>query len=141
MAKKKSVVLVPVLSKLENNPSFLERVTAEADEVVVLAVIDQSGIVGNPGFAIHEIKVATQLAEEIAALVVASGKKSEAIVEWGETVRLIAQLAELKSCSAIFLVEQKNQYYQKLREQIREKTACPLVEVKVFSPSVVSFKA
>lgn len=141
MAKKKSVVLVPVLSKMENNASFLERVTGEADEVVVLAVIDQSGIVGNPGFAFHEIKVATQLAEEIAALVAASGKKSEAIVEWGETVRLIAQLAELKSCSAIFLVEQKNQYYQKLREQIREKTAVPLVEVKVYPASVVSFKA
>lgn len=135
MAKKNRVVLVPVLSKLENNSSFLETVMAEADEVVVLAVIDQSGIVGNPGFAVHEIKIATNLSEEIAAKVVASGKKAEAIVEWGETVRLVSQMAELKQCTAIFLVEQKNQYYQKTRAQIKERTDCPLHEIHI-SPVV-----
>ena len=138
MTKKNRVVLVPVLSKLENNASFLEAVLAEADEIVVLAIIDQSGIVGNPGFAVHEIKIATNLSEEIAAQVVAAGKKAEAIVEWGETVRLVSQMAELKQCAAIFLVEQKNQYYQKLRQQIKERTDCHLQEIHI---SPVIFEA
>lgn len=124
-------VLIPILSKHEDNPDFLRSATEGFDNVVLLAVIDRTEIVGRFGFMANEIRSATQLVEKIRGFLENQDKLVEDLVEWGETNQKICHIAELKNCSKIVLAKQDNQYFRKLLKKLGEETKAKLEVVPI----------
>lgn len=125
MAKERILnsVLIPIISKKEDNPDFLTEATKGFEQVFLLAVIDQSELVGQFGFVATEIRTATQIVEKIKAFLESQGKKTEEIIEWGSTIQKIVKIAEIRNCNKIVLVKQDNQHFKKLIKQIEENTS------------------
>ncbi len=118
---KQNSILIPLLSKQENNPEFLEKALENAYEANILLVIDKEAMVGQFGFAATEIMQGNLLLEELKQKI--SGKKilCQDIMEWGNTEQKILQLAQLKKADKIVMVEQENKYFQDLLKKLREK--------------------
>jgi hypothetical protein len=127
-------VLIPLLSKQEENPGFLNSATQGFDYVTLLAVIDQTEMVGRFGFMANEIRSASQLLEKIKSFLEAQGKIAEDVLEWGETGQKIEHVAMLNNCAKIVLVQQENQYFKKLLKRLEESGKCPVETVAVAQP-------
>ena len=63
-------VLVPLLSKQENSPEFIDKITTRVKEIILLVVVDTNAMVGRFGFAANEIREGNALMEEIKELTV-----------------------------------------------------------------------
>ncbi|MBU0635414.1 hypothetical protein KKE06_00105 [Candidatus Micrarchaeota archaeon] len=126
-------VLIPIVSKQEDNPDFLTEATREFDEIILLAVIDKEDLVGQFGFVTSEIRTATQLIEKIQAFLESQGKKTEDLIEWGNTLHKIVQIAEIRKCDKIALAKQENQHFKQLVKQIEENTN---KKIEVFSITI-----
>ncbi len=123
-------VLIPLVSKKENNPEFLQKATEGAKEVVLLLVIDQRELVGQFGFAASEIMQGTALIEQIKKLLEAKGKRAKDIMEWGETETKIEHIALLQRVDKIALLEQENEYFKSLVKQLSKKMAGKIEIIK-----------
>ncbi len=139
MPKKESLdaiptVLIPLLSKQENNPDFLNSATQGFDHVTLLAVIDRMEIVGRFGFMANEIRSASQSLEKIKTFLEAQGKMVDDVLEWGETEQKIEHIAALRDCAKIVLVKQENQYFKKLLKKLEEPGKCAVETVPIAIP-------
>ena len=112
--------LVPLLSHDENSPEFLEKLKT-FDEVVLLVVIDRADMVGEFGFAAGDMRSATKLMEEMVSALKRRKIKVEDVLEWGETVQKIVQLAQLKNAEKVLLKKQSNLHWRKLVQEVEQK--------------------
>jgi len=106
--------LIPILSKEEWKPEFINKVLEKANNVVLLSVIDRSELGGQFGFAATEIMQANKIMEGIESELKRLKVRVESLVEWGETASKIDHLARLKKCDFIFLQKQGNKYFKDL---------------------------
>lgn len=138
MAKKEPVrsVLIPILSRSENNSNFLASAIQGFDQVVLLVVIDRNELVGRFGFVATEIRAATALIETIKTFLENQGKKVQDVTEWGETSQKIAHLAELYNCEKIVLVKQENEYFKKLVAELQTNTTKQIETIPIVVPAV-----
>lgn len=141
MAKKEKMVpiatvLIPILSKHEDNPDFLNSATRGFDHVTLLAVIDKQEMIGMFGFMANEIRSASQLLEKIKTFLEAQGKLVDDILEWGETGQKIEHAAMLQNCAKIVLAKQENQYFKKLLKQLEESGKCTVETVAIDPPEI-----
>jgi len=118
---KQNSILIPLLSKQENNPEFLEKALENAYEANILLVIDKEAMVGQFGFAATEIMQGNLLLEELKRKISEKKILCNDIMEWGNTEQKILQLAQLKKVDKIAMVEQENKYFQDLLKKLREK--------------------
>src|SRR3989338_4701292 len=113
-------VLIPLLSKDENNAQFLEKAAENADHVTLLIVIDTLSGKERFGFTASQIAGCNSLAEEIIGSLKKKVAGIEQITEWGDTSTKIRQIAELRKVDIIFLKRQQNQFFDELVEQLRQ---------------------
>lgn len=113
-------VLVPLLSKREADPLFIEAVAGKAKHVILLLVIDTNSMIGQFGFATGEIAAGNALMEQVKTAFGKKRKKCNDVIEWGDTATKIGHLALLHKADRIFAVKQGNQFYQKVIKQLKE---------------------
>ncbi len=138
--KNESIVLIPILSKQENNPDFLIFATENATRALAVVVIDKTEMIGPFGFASTEIKHANTLLEQVSNFLAMRSIPTETILEWGNVSQKIMQLAELRRCGSIAVIKQPNEYYKKIVKEIKEHTKIPLKEFEIPVPEPTTEK-
>ncbi len=122
-------VLVPLLSKREAHPVFIERVAGKAREIILLLVIDTKAMTGQFGFATNEIATGNHLMEQVKEALGKKRKSCSDVIEWGETATKIEHLAELHRVDKVYVVKQDNHFFKKLLQDMKEKLAGVEIEV------------
>jgi len=112
--------LVPLLSKRELAPAFIEAVASNAKEITLLLVIDTKGMAGEFGFATNEIAAGNHLMELVKTAFGRKRKTCDDIIEWGDTATKVGHFAQLHQVNKVFLVKQDNQFYKKLVKGLKE---------------------
>ena len=131
--KKKSriTVMIPILSKKEMNPEFLDYACRDADEIVLMLVIDKDVMVGQFGFAATEIKEGTDLVETLSDWLSKKGKTAKEVVEWGPTDTKIIQVAQLNKVDKIVIVAQDNKFFKELVGKMEDALSIPVETFEV----------
>jgi len=107
-------VLVPLLSKKETHPLFVEKVANKAKEIILLLVIDTHAMSGGFGFATNEIAGGNHLMQEVKTALGKKRKTCNDIIEWGDTATKIEHLAQLQRIDKLYIVNQDNQTFKDL---------------------------
>ncbi len=113
-------ILVPLLSKKEAMPLFIEAVAEMGKQIILLLVIDTPSMVGQFGFATSEIATGNALMEEVKTAFGKKRKQCLDVIEWGDTATKIGHLALLHRVEKICIVKQNNQFYENLLKQLKE---------------------
>ena len=112
-------ILIPLLSKDENKAEFLEKATVNSRHITLLTVIDTNSGKEKFGFAASQIGHCTSLAEEIRNKLSESIDDVDYIMEWGDTLTKIEQIAKLKMVDAIVVKKQANQFFDELVHSLK----------------------
>jgi Ca2+/Na+ antiporter len=112
-------VLVPLLSGLEKEKVFLDSVVV-ADEVVLLQIVDKE-FVSLAGSAMGELRQSRLIMEKIKKFIVSKKKKCVELTEWGSTIQKIVSVALLRNVDKVFFVEQRNQFFENILEELKKK--------------------
>ena len=124
-------VLIPLVSKTENEADFIEKATTGVREIIILLVIDTEAMQGEFGFASKEIMQGSKLLEEVKALVGQKRKTAKEITEWGGTLKKIENVAILQQVDKVILKRTDNQYFQKLAKQLRDDLKNEKIAVEI----------
>lgn len=114
-------VLVPLLSKREAEPAFVEAIASKAHEIILLLVIDTNAMVGRFGFATSEIGMGNALMQRLKAELGKKRKACNDVMEWGDTANKIEHIAQFYGIDRIYAVKQGNDYFRKLLADMKEK--------------------
>lgn len=112
-------ILIPILSKKENDPEFLAKASLNAQEIFLITIVDANAPNQSFGFTATEISHANALVQEIKELLAGSNKRVIDVLEWGDTVPKIANYAKLKKIKKIVLKQQDTPEFKKLVKQLR----------------------
>ncbi|MFA5126143.1 MAG: hypothetical protein WC462_04025 [archaeon] len=123
-------VLVPLLTGKENDKDFVEAFTFKVDEVVLLQIVDKDFMVKTSS-ALGEVRQSRTEMEEIKKIVGAKKKKCVETTEWGSTIQKILANAVLQKVDSVFLVKQRNQFFEDILKELKKnKIVCEVIEVK-----------
>ena len=123
-------VLIPIISKKENSPEFLEKATRGQKQVFLLAIMDTGALAKNFGFATSEIGHGSELIDEIKKTLAPKGIEANDVLEWGDTHQQIINYAKLKKTKKVALIKQENKYFKDLVKDLKEQG----FEVELFEP-------
>ena len=126
-------VLIPLLSKKENNPEFLAKASEKAREVLVFLPVDTGGA-NTSGFAMAEVAQGQRLMEEVTRKIGMRRKKCEGILEWGNTAKNIDHIARLRGIERIALVKQENEFFRGLLKELRKKREYKVKVIELKEP-------
>jgi len=104
-------VLIPLLSKKENDEKFIDEAVRGAKEITILLVVDTNLTSGGYGFAASEISAGNSLMDEIKGMVGRKRKPVDDVLEWGDTITKIDHTARLKEVDKVVLQKQENKFY------------------------------
>lgn len=121
-------VLIPLLSKDESNEQFLGKASEKADQVTLLTVIDTMSGNEKFGFTAGQIGASSSLAEKMKKKLKETVKEIDQVLEWGDTLTKIEQIAKLKKVDLIAMKKQQNQFFEQLVEHLKERK----LKVEVF---------
>ena len=113
-------ILIPILSESENDEPFLEEALKGVRGVILLIVVDSTSN-EEFGFAASHIQKARRVMEDMKTMIGKKRKRSEEIIEWGETQSKILNLALLRKVDKVVLKKQDNQYFTELVEKLRKE--------------------
>ncbi len=113
-------VLIPILSKKENDEKFIDAAVIGAKEITLLVVVDTSLTSGGYGFASSEISQGNALMNDIRAMVGKKKKTCDDVLEWGETITKIDHIARLREVDKVVLQKQDNKFYSDLIETLKK---------------------
>ena len=120
-------VLVPVLSQKDNSDSFVRAAVKGASVVHLLLVLDSNSMHANFGFKASEIMNGRQTVESIKKGIKANKKLCNDIIEWGNTIEKIAQIAEMKQVGKIVVHNaEKNPHFNQVQMAIQQHTQIPV---------------
>ena len=112
--------LIPILTKQENDPAFLEQALRKEKEVYLMAIVENEALELDFGFTAKEISIANDLIAKIKETLTAQKKHATEILEWGETVHKIVNFYKLKKIKKICLKKQDSASFKKLVKQLKE---------------------
>jgi hypoxanthine-guanine phosphoribosyltransferase len=125
-----SRVLIPVLSPHDAQPEFISRISTDASVVYVLLVLDKDSLHSSFGFKTSEIMRGREVVEKIKEEIKKNKRLCTDILEWGNTIEKIAQIAEMKQVDKIVLYNaEKNEHFHTIAEDIAKKTP---ITVEIF---------
>lgn len=113
-------VLIPIISKKENNEVFLENAIKKEKTVYLLAIMDTNAATTNFGFATSEIGHGNELIEEIKTYLNPVKITVYDALEWGDTNSKILNYAKLKKIKKVALIKQDNKYFRDLVSELKE---------------------
>lgn len=126
---KKWKILLPILTKEENDAEFLEMATGNASDVVLMIVVDTKDMPNwQFGFAASEIMQGTEFMEELKKKIAKKKKDVKTVTEWGNTAAKICNVAGLNDVDLVILKRSSNQYWRRLVDEI-EKGCSKKVEI------------
>lgn len=114
-------VLIPIISKQENDLQFLATATKQSEKVFLLVIVDANVPEMSFGFTATEIGQGNALIQEIKNTLQDSGKEVFECLEWGETIPKIVNFAKLKKIKKVALKKQDNQWFKKLVKHLHEE--------------------
>lgn len=114
-------ILLPLISKKENDPAFIDKAIEGLKRIILLMVIDTETMPGGFGFAASEIGQGNQLMMDVKTLLKEKGINAEEILEWGNTETKIDHVARLREVKKIVLKKQDNHYFKKLVKSLKDK--------------------
>lgn len=114
-------ILIPILSKQENDPQFLAAATKESEKVFLLVIVDAGVPEMSFGFTATEIGHGNTLMREIKRKLQDGGKQVFECLEWGETIPKIINFAKLKKIKKVALKKQDTQGFKKLAKLLRDE--------------------
>lgn len=116
----KEKILIPLISKKENDSDFLDTAVENAHEVILLLVIDTAAVGGSFGFTTSEISQGNMLVEEIKNYLESQGKHVFEVMEWGNTETKITNIAKLKEVDKVVLKKHKAQFLKELEKTLKK---------------------
>lgn len=124
------IALAPLLSGKEDSPEYVNAITSGVDSVILLSVIDRE-FMRKTSAAMSEVMHYHSLMERVKKAVGAKRKRCEEATEWGATIQKITSLALLKRVDKVVFVKQRNQFFENILDELREKKIkFELVDVK-----------
>ena len=122
-------VLVPLLTGKEKDKSFFEAFTTKVDEVILLQIVDKD-FRDKTASAIGEMGRSRAAMEEIKKMIGQKKKKCSELTEWGSTIQKILSIAILQKVDLVYLVKQKNQFFEDILKELKKnKVKFEVVEV------------
>lgn len=116
-------VLVPILSPLDANDAFIQHISENASVVYLLLVLDPKSASASFGFKTSEILQGRETMDKVKSKIKESKRLCTDILEWGNTLEKIAQVAEMKQVDKIFLFNgKKSEYFQHTANEIQKQT-------------------
>lgn len=113
-------VLIPLLTRQEDDAGFLLRAAENADEVIALLIIDQKEMLGKFGFAGSGIMQGNALIARMRQAL--KGKNVKEVLEWGDTVMKIIHVCERENADCIVLKKFDSFYWREMLEKVRQGT-------------------
>ncbi len=124
-------ILVPLLSGRENDKLFVDAVTKDVNEVVILQIIDKQ-FLPKAGSAMAEVRQFRIVADELRKAIGAKRKKFFEMSEWGITIPKIISTAKFQKVDKVFLVKQTTQFFAEITDALSDnKIKYELVELPV----------
>lgn len=117
----KMKVLIPLLSKQENNEDFLDKATAGAKQAILLLVVDTQAMHGQFGFAATEIRQGSMLLEQVKEILGEKRKPYKDIIEWGDTATKIEHIAKLNKADRVIMQKQNNKFFNDLVKNLKKQ--------------------
>lgn len=131
-------VLVPILSPSDADDVFISHIAENASVVYLLLVLDPKSASASFGFKTSEIMSGRDTMDKIKSKIKESKRLCTDILEWGNTLEKIAQVAEMKQVDKILLYNgKKNEYFQHTANEIQKQTT---IGVEVLEKSDISKK-
>ncbi|HNV01187.1 MAG TPA: hypothetical protein PKK60_02045 [archaeon] len=125
------IILVPLLSGKEDNPEFINAITSKGKKIVLLQIVDKE-FLAKTSTAMGEVMQNHALLTKVKKSIQSKKKTVEEITEWGTTIKKILSIAILQKVDKVFLVKQKNQFFEDiLKAMDKEKIPYEVIEVKV----------
>jgi len=95
--------LIPVLRGNEYEPEFLEKISKNADKVIVLVIINQEEIGNIPsGFVGSRIKELERVGEQIVEFFRRKGVDVKMVLEWGNPELLINEYVKKEKLDRVY---------------------------------------
>jgi hypothetical protein len=123
-------VLVPLLTGKENDKGFVEAFTKGVDEIILLQIVDKD-FMSKTASAISEVRQSRALMDELKKIVGQKKKKCVEASEWGSTIQKIVGMAVLQKVDKVFLVKEKNQFFDDILKELKKNK----VKVEVLQAS------
>lgn len=121
-------VLIPLISRNESNPEFIDKAVKGTDEVLLLIVIDK-----DDSLKASDISSSTHFLEEVKKMIGKKRKKCEDLTEWGNTTAKIKSTAIINKVNKIVLLKQENQFFEDLIQELKKekelKNKIQLIEI------------
>jgi hypothetical protein len=125
------IILVPLLSGKEDNPEFINAITARGKKIILLQIVDKE-FLAKTSTAMGEVMQNHALLTKVKKSIQSKKKTVEEITEWGTTIKKILSIAILQKVDKVFLVKQNNQFFGDiLKAMDKEKVPYEVIEVKV----------
>lgn len=119
-------ILIPVLSPKDCADAFVSQAVKGASVVHVLLVLDSNSL-ADMGFKASEILNGRKTTDALKQSIRAHKKLCNDIIEWGNTIEKIAQIAEMKQVKKIVLHNaEKNPHFDQMQLQLQHHTQIPV---------------
>ncbi|MBM3282126.1 MAG: hypothetical protein FJY86_02175 [Candidatus Diapherotrites archaeon] len=120
-------VLVPILSPADANDVFVQHISENASVVYLLLVLDPKSASASFGFKTSEIMAGRETIDKMKLKIKENKRLCTDILEWGNTLEKIVQIAEMKQVEKILLHNGKsNAYFQHVVADIQKQTSIPV---------------
>lgn len=121
-------VLVPVLSPADIDDVFVQHISEQASVVYLLLVLDPKSASASFGFKTSEIMSGRETLDKLKSKIKENKRLCTDILEWGNTLEKIAQIAEMKQVEKIFVYNgKKNPYFQHVVNDIQKLTSIQII--------------
>lgn len=119
-------ILIPILSHKDCVDTFVAQAVKGASVVHVLLVLDSNSL-HDFGFKASEILNGRKTMDVLKKSICSHKKLCNDIVEWGNTIEKIAQIAEMKQVKKIVLHNaEKNPHFDQMQLQLQHHTQIPV---------------
>lgn len=112
-------VLIPIISRKEDDSDFIEKALSKASEVFVLVIIDPSLKLDDAGFTASNIAIARNISEKIKEIARQKRKTANELMEWGSTKSKVLQTARFANIDKIVLLKQENEFFNEIVNEIK----------------------
>jgi hypothetical protein len=130
-------LLVPILSKKEANPFFVKEILSlKPKEIILLSVIDSNKEITEFSFASSEIALANSIMNELEKQLTENNKKTEIILEWGESIQKTVNSAQLFKTKNVLLIKNDLLETKKLIKELKKKKI-QVIQVELKEPELM----
>lgn len=124
------IILVPLLSGKEDNPEFINAITAKGKKIILLQIVDKE-FLSKTSTAMGEVMQNHTLLTKVKKLIQSKKKNVEEVTEWGLTIKKILSIAILQKVDKVFLIKQNNQFFGDiLKAMDKQKVSYEIIEIK-----------